>query len=79
MILCIDSKAMPFIKKLIENFICLRKGDRLVGNVPGIHFSELPSQSLNAVGTEGMIAKYYEFTGDVSVLQLAFEPVIRLS
>lgn len=73
----LDSKAMPLLKKAIENFICLRKGDRLVGNVPGIHFSELPSQSLNAVGTEGMIAKYYEFTGDVSVLQLAFEPVIR--
>jgi alpha-L-rhamnosidase len=73
----LDHRAIPLLKKAIRNFIGLRKGDVLVGNVPGIHSGELPSQSLNAISDIGMIREYYNFTGDREVLELAFEPAIR--
>ena len=49
----------------------------MVGNVPGDNWCELPSQSLNAISEWGMIATYYEATGDKDVLSLAFEPAMR--
>ncbi|MBQ9481195.1 MAG: hypothetical protein IJU84_03435, partial [Clostridia bacterium] len=70
----LDENARKLLKKAIFDFIDLRKGDRLVGNVPGDNFSELPSQSLNAISERGMIAAYYEATGDVSVLKKYFRP-----
>ena len=70
-------KAVPLLKKAIMNFICLRKGDRLVGNVPGIHYQELPAQSLNAISEIGMIAQYYKYTGDKEILRLAFAPSVK--
>ena len=73
----LDDNAMLLLKKAIRDFIRLRKGDRLVGNVPGDNFSELPSQSLNAIGEWGMIAAYYNATGDREILALAFEPAVR--
>lgn len=73
----LDQNAVLLLKKAIHNFISLRKGDFLVGNVPGIHFSELPSQSLNAISELGMISVYYEFTGDKEILEMAFEPMVR--
>ena len=73
----LDSSGLELMKKAIRDFIRLRKGDRLVGNVPGDNFSELPSQSLNAISEWGMIAVYYEATGDKSVLELALEPAVR--
>jgi len=73
----LDANAMLLLKKAIRDFIRLRKGDRLVGNVPGDNFSELPSQSLNAIGEWGMIASYYRATGDREILALAFEPAVR--
>lgn len=72
----LDSNGLALLRKAIFDFIRLRKGDRLVGNVPGNHFSELPSQSLNAISEWGMIAVYYEATGDKSVLELAYEPIV---
>lgn len=63
------------LKKAIDNFIRNRSGDVLIGNVPGVNSSELPAQSLNAISTEGMIMQYYQFTGDRSVIDLAYEPV----
>jgi len=73
----LDGNAVLLLRKAIMDFICLRKGDRLVGNVPGIHFSELPSQSLNAISMSGMIAEYYKYTGDKEVLELAFLPCVK--
>lgn len=73
----LDSNGLLLLRKAICDFINLRKGDRLVGNVPGDNWSELPSQSLNAISEHGMIASYYTATKDRSVLELAFEPAIR--
>ena len=73
----LDQNGLLLLRKAIHDFINLRKGDRLVGNVPGDNWSELPSQSLNAISELGMIASYYTATKDRSVLELAFEPVIR--
>ena len=73
----LDENAAKLLKKAINDFITLRKGDRLVGNVPGENFSELPSQSLNAISRLGMISEYYQATADKDVLKLAFEPSVR--
>lgn len=72
-----DEKAQLLLKKCIMDFICLRKGDVLVGNVPGEHFSELPSQSLNAISEYGLVAQYYRFTEDRDILKVVFEPAVR--
>lgn len=76
-ILLLDKNAMLLLRKAICDFIKLRKGERLVGNVPGEHCSELPSQSLNAIGEFGMIAEYYRATGDKEILELAYRPCIE--
>lgn len=73
----LDGNGLLLLKKAICDFINLRKGDRLVGNVPGDNFSELPSQSLNAISEWGMIATYFEATGERDILKLAFEPSVR--
>ena len=73
----LDQNGLRLLRKAICDFIGLRKGDRLVGNVPGDNFSELPSQSLNAISEWGMIASYYQATGDRSVLEIAFEPAVK--
>ena len=73
----LDSNALLLAKKCIGDFIHLRDGDILRGNVPGQNSSELPSQSLNAIGSLGMIATYYRYTRDKSVLALCFEPCIH--
>lgn len=69
--------ARALLKKSISDFINLRKGDVLVGNVPGVNFQELPAQSLNAISEQGMIATYYKYTGDKEVIETAFEPCVR--
>ena len=71
----LDQNGTVYLRKAIDNFIRNRSGDVLIGNVPGANSSELPSQSLNAISTEGMIMQYYQFTGDKSVIDLAYEPV----
>ncbi len=71
----LDQNGAVHLKKAIDNFIRNRSGDVLIGNVPGANLSELPSQSLNAISTEGMIMQYYQFTGDLSVIELSYEPV----
>lgn len=73
----LNKNGLLLLRKAICDFINLRKGDRLVGNVPGDNWSELPSQSLNAISEHGMIAAYYAATGDRSVLELAFEPAVK--
>lgn len=73
----LDKNGLLLLRKAICDFINLRKGDRLVGNVPGDNWSELPSQSLNAISEHGMIASYYNATNDRSVLELAFEPAVK--
>lgn len=73
----LSKNAQKLMKKAIYDFINLRKGDVLVGNVPGANFSELPGQSLNAVSEFGVLAQYYHYTGDLDVLRLAFEPVVN--
>lgn len=71
-----DKKAVKLIRKAIHNFISLRKGKVFVGNVPGVHSTELASQNLNAISEVGMIAQYYKYSGDKSVLSLCFQPII---
>jgi len=65
------------LKKAISDFIYLRKGDVLVGNVPGENFTELPSQSLVAISEFGLLGEYYTYTGDKEVLEIALEPVVN--
>ena len=71
----LDDRAKLLVKKAIHDFLYLRKGSRLVGNVPGVHFSELPSQSLVAISEWGLIAQYVKYTGDTRVLHEALEPM----
>ncbi len=73
----LDKNGLKLLRKAICDFIGLRKGDFLFGNVPGDHFSELPAQSLNAISEWGMIAAYYRATGDRSILSMAFEPAVK--
>jgi alpha-L-rhamnosidase len=73
----LSTSARALLKKSIMDFINLRKGDILVGNVPGVNFCELPAQSLNAISELGMIATYYKYTGDRDVIEKAFEPCVR--
>jgi len=72
-----DDNAKKLLKKAISDFIYLRKGDVLVGNVPGENFTELPSQSLVAISEFGLLGEYYTYTGDKEVLEIALEPVVN--
>ncbi|GHU98035.1 hypothetical protein FACS1894211_01100 [Clostridia bacterium] len=72
----LSESAVPLLKKAITDFITLRKGDILVGNVPGDNFLELPAQSLNAISLVGMLAEYYRGTHDKEALRLAFKPSV---
>ena len=73
----LDDAAKLLVKKAIHDFLYLRKGARLVGNVPGIHCSELPSKSLVAISEWGLIASYVKYTGDTSVLKDALSPMVE--
>lgn len=75
--LCMDDNARMLLKKAIYDFIRLRKGDILLGNVPGDNSQELPAQSLNAISEIGMLATYYNNTKEIEVLQLAYKPCIN--
>ncbi len=72
-----DDDAKKLLKKSISDFINLRKGDVLVGNVPGMHFSELPSQSLVAVSKFGLLGEYYSYSLDPEMPEMALEPVVN--
>ncbi len=74
--LCLSESAQLLLRKAIVDFFTLRKGDVLVGNVPGDNYSELPAQSLNAISELGMLANYYEKTKDKEILRLALEPSV---
>ncbi len=73
----LDQNTRALVRKAIDDFIHLRKGDVLVGNVPGVHSSELPSQSLCAISEWGLVAQYARYSGDTSVYALCLEPAIR--
>lgn len=72
----LDARAQLLLKKAIRDFIRMRRGDVLQGNVPGSHASELPSQSLLAIGEYGMIACYVRSTGDAAVLSECYDAAI---
>ncbi|MBR6514060.1 MAG: hypothetical protein IKT46_04410 [Clostridia bacterium] len=72
-----DDDAKKLLKKSISDFINLRKGDVLVGNVPGHHFSELPSQSLVAISKFGLLGEYYSYSLDAEMPKMALEPVVN--
>ena len=74
--LALDRRADALVEKAVRDFIFLRKGDVLVGNVPGIHHSELPAQSLCAIGEYGMLAEYWRYAGNTPLLSAAFEPMV---
>ena len=71
-LMTLDDQGRLLLKKAICDFISHRKGAALVGNVPGIHSTELPAQSLCAISRLGMIAEYVDFTGDEEPLELAY-------
>lgn len=75
--MALDERAVPLLRKAILDFISLRKGDVLTGNVPGENYIELPSQSLNAISELGMIAIYYANTGDRELIKECLEPCVR--
>ena len=72
-----DDNGRILLKKAIEDFINLRKGDVLVGNVPGENFTELPGQSLLAISEFGLLGEYYTYTGEQEVLALALKPAVN--
>ena len=72
-----DKNAMLLLKKCIYDFIHLRKGDILMGNVPGKNAAELPSQSLNAISKMGLIALYSKYSGDREIFNEVLEPAVR--
>ena len=72
-----DKEAQKLLKKAIRDFIYLRHGDVLVGNVPGQHSSELPSQSLVAISDYGLIGEYYHYTKDPEIPNLVLEPIVN--
>lgn len=71
----LDENGISLVKKAVYDFILLRRGDILQGNVPGSHSSELPSQSLCAISEWGMLAWYFHFTQDTAALSCCFEPM----
>lgn len=72
-----DEQAQKLLKKAICDFMYLRKGDVLVGNVPGEHFSELPSQSLVALSEFGLIGEYYHYSHDEEIPSLVTEAAVN--
>lgn len=72
----LDQRALMLVRKAIDDFIFLRSGDVLMGNIPGSNSSELPSQSLNAISEYGMIASYFQITRDSDCLRECYEPVL---
>ncbi len=73
----LSASASLLVKKAIYDFIRMRKGDILQGNIPGNHSGELPPQSLHAISEFGMIANYYKQTKDKALLEFSFEPVLK--
>ena len=71
----LDENGRRLVRKAIYDFILLRRGDILQGNVPGVNSTELPAQSLCAVSEWGMIAKYYHFTQDKETMKVCFGPI----
>lgn len=71
-LMTLDEQGSLLLKKAICDFIRHRRGAALVGNVPGIHSTELPAQSLCAVSRLGMVAEYTAFTGDGEPLELSY-------
>ena len=75
----LDGNAVMLVKKAINDFIRMRNGAVLRGNVPGECASELPSQSLIAIGKYGMISEYVKNTGDIETLKRCYVPMLDYS
>lgn len=73
----LDDRAKLLLKKAISDYIGLRKGDVLVGNVPGDHFCEFPSQNLVAISEFGLLAEYYDCSGDAWMPSFVLEPCVK--
>lgn len=71
----LDRYADMLTEKAIRDFILWKKGPVLQGNIPGVHSGELPSQSLNAIGINGMIMSYYMHSGNSDVIDFAYESI----
>lgn len=72
----LSESAQLLVQKTIHDFLRLRKGDRLVGNVPGAHFSELPAQSLAAISQYGLFGQYEKYSGKQDFFAEALAPCI---
>ena len=71
-----DRDAAALLRKAIHDFVALRKGDRLVGNVPGSNYGELPAQSLSAISEIGMMAEYFAHESDLELARFCYEPIL---
>lgn len=72
-----NENAEKLLKKAIHDFIVLRGGDRLVGNVPSCHYGELPSKILNAISEIGMMAEYFAHNPDRELAELCYQPILN--
>jgi len=72
-----DGAAQKLLKKAICDFIYLRKGDALVGNVPGENAMELPGQSLIAISEFGLIGEYYHYSHDSEIPDMVLLPIVN--
>lgn len=72
-----DDNAKKLLKKAVFDFINLRKGDVLVGNVPGENFTELPGQSLVAISDFGLVGEYYHYSHDEEIPSLVLKPAVN--
>jgi len=70
------SRSSDFLsEKAIMDFLNFRKDKIIFGNVPGINYSELPSQSLNAISDAGLIMEYYRFSGKKEIIEKSYDAV----
>lgn len=72
-----DDNAKKLLRKSVLDFIHLRKGDVLMGNVPGECFTELPGQSLLAITEFGLVGEYYHYSKDPEIPVLVLEPAVN--
>lgn len=70
-----DKNSHALCKKAVYDIINYRIGSRIMGLVPGAQPIELPGQNLCAVSDVGMVAEYYEHTGDKTALKDFFKPL----
>jgi len=70
---CLSRSADYLSEKAIMDFLNFRKDRVIYGNVPGVNYGELPSQSLNAISDVGLIMDYYRFSGKKEIIEKSYD------